>query len=364
MIAAVHLRAARDAGATVAGVIASSPERGVEIAHAWGLPRGYASVDEALADDIDVLHVCTPNDTHFAYVMAAIEAGVNVICEKPLATNLADAEVMSDAATKAGVVATVPFVYRYHPLVREIRARRIAGDFGDVTLLHGSYLQDWLLNEHSSSWRVDASIGGASRAFADIGTHWCDLAEFVSGERFATVSATTSITYATRRAPDSPSFSSGRGGEGARLVVTTEDVASATFRTERGIIANTVISQVSAGRKNRLWFELDGTKGSAVFDQENPETIWLGAENEARIIHRGTGSVSSDQARLNRVPAGHPQGYPDAFAAFVADTYSAVSGATPDGLPTFSDGLRASRLIDATLKSAADDCWTAVAAQG
>lgn len=358
MIGAVHIRAARDAGALVVGVLGSSPERSSEAAATWGVDTAYASLDHLLADRPDVVQICTPNATHHAYALAAIEAGLNVVCEKPLALSVDEALDLVAAADRAGVVATVPFVYRYHPLVRELRARRVAGEFGSVALVHGSYLQDWLLNPLSSSWRVDAALGGRSRAFADIGSHWCDLAEFISGERFTSVSAATSITYPTRPIPAGPSFGgAGSRDEAPQVAVTTEDTAVATFRTDSGATANTVISQVSAGRKNRLWVEIDGTAGSAVFDQENPETVWLGSEATSSILHRGAGRIAADQARLNRVPAGHPQGYPDAFSAFLGDTYAAVRGEAPEGLPTFRDGLRAAGIIDAVLDSAASSNW-------
>jgi predicted dehydrogenase len=358
MIANVHRRAIADAGAALAGVLGSTSERSQRAGAEWGV-RGYADLSELLADGIDVVHVCAPNATHAEYALAVIEAGVNVVVEKPLATSTADARRLAEAARLAGVVATVPFVYRFHPLVRELRARRIAGEFGDLTLLHGSYLQDWLVSADSSSWRVDAAVGGASRAFADIGSHWCDLVEFVSGERFASVSAVTSVAYETRPAASGASFGGPSTG-GDRVTVTTEDTAVATFRTASGIVANTVISQVAAGRKNRLWFELDGSAGSAVFDQENPESVWLGGESGSTVLHRGEGMVSADQARLNRTPPGHPMGYLDAFGAFVADTYAAIGGASPEGLPTFADGVRSATIIDAVLSSAATSTWTEI----
>lgn len=356
MIGAVHRNAARLAGAVITGVLASSHDRSRAVAADWGVPRGYADLDELIADRPDVVHICTPNATHFPYAMAVIAAGINVICEKPLALSAEQALQLVDAAAAASVVATVPFVYRYHPLVREIRAQRESGMLGDVKLIHGSYLQDWLLNENSSSWRVDPDAGGRSRAFADIGSHWCDLAEFLSGERFASVSASSLIAYPTRPAAGGPSFSGG-SATAERVAVLTEDAAVATFITQTGVLANTVISQVSGGRKNRLWIELDGTEKSAVFDQENPDQIWFGTERGATILRRGEGDVSAAQARLNLVPAGHPQGYLDAFQAFISDTYAAVDGEVREGLPTFADGLRSTAIVDAVLESARSGSW-------
>ncbi|OIH94648.1 Gfo/Idh/MocA family protein [Curtobacterium sp. MCBA15_001] len=367
MIAAVHVRAARAAGADVLGILGRTAERSAQVAAQLDLPRGYASLDEVIADAPDVVHVCTPNDQHHPQALAVIRAGINVVCEKPLAVSSEQAGELERAAAEAGVVATVPFVYRFHPMVREVRTRIADGDLGRLLAVHGHYLQDWMLDEDSSSWRVDAGSGGLSRAFADIGSHWCDLVEFVIGEPFRSVSAATDIVYPTRPAASGPSFSGSPDPDpiadaDTRAEVTTEDTAVATFRTEQGRIGNVVISQVAAGRKNRLWFEVDGTRGSAAFDQEQPESAWFGNDTGAQIVVRDPAQGSPDQRRLAIVPAGHPQGYLDAFAAFVVDTYTAVrTGVAPDGLPTFADGARSARVIDAVVASAADGRWGAIA---
>ncbi|MFD2422634.1 Gfo/Idh/MocA family protein [Amycolatopsis pigmentata] len=359
MIAAVHRRAILASGGVVAGVLGSSPERAAAVAAQWDT-TSFVDLDALLAANIDVVHVCSPNATHLEYALAAVDAGLHVVCEKPLATTVADAALLAGAAANAGVVATVPFVYRYHPLISELRARRMQGRFGRWNALHGSYLQDWMLAPSAGNWRVDSAAGGASRAFADIGTHWCDLVEFVSGERIAEVSATTSVAVAERPATSTQSFS-GDGGYGPTEAVTTEDIAIATFLTEAGVPGNVVVSQVAAGRRNRLWFELDGADGSAVFDQENPESAWLGHPDGATLLARGAGELSDAQKRLSFLPGGHPQGYQDAFSAFVADTYEGIrTGRLPDGLPTFEDGARAARIVDAVLGSALSRAWAPV----
>jgi predicted dehydrogenase len=373
MIAAVHIRSARVAGAKVIGILGRTPERSADVAAQHDIPKGYANLEELLADAPDVVHICTPNDQHHPQTLAVLHAGINVVCEKPLALNSAQADELAAAAAAAGVVATVPFAYRFHPMVREIRARIVAGDLGSVIGMHGSYLQDWMLDEDASSWRVDPGASGLSRAFADIGSHWCDLVEFVTGERFVAVSAITDIVYPTRPTDSGPSFSgaptpdapaSDRSGGTVpdRALVTTEDTAVATFRTASGRIGNVVISQVAAGRKNRLWFEIDGTRQSAAFDQENPESAWFGSETGATIVVRDPAQGSADQRRLAVVPSGHPQGYLDAFAAFVTDTYDAVrTGVAPDGLPTFADGARSAHIIDAVIASAGATAWKDIA---
>nr|WP_298150071.1 Gfo/Idh/MocA family oxidoreductase [uncultured Pseudoxanthomonas sp.] len=361
MIGAVHRRAALLAGAVVRGVSASSPERGAEVAEAWNVPRAYRDIGEALADpEVQVVHVCTPNHLHRAMAQAALEAGKHVICEKPLATTLHDAEALSALAASTGLVATVPYVYRYHPVVREARARIAHGDLGPLRLIHGSYLQDWLLDPASNNWRVDPALGGASRVFADIGSHWCDLVEWVSGERFVDVSAAFETVIAQRAAATGLSFATPAAG-GAMQPVSSEDVAAALFKTGNGTLASLTVSQVSAGRRNRLWFEIDGAQASVAFDQEDSERLWIGLPDQREeIFVRGPGAGSAEQRRLSVLPPGHAQGYGHCFDAFVADTYRAIVAERPEGLPTFEDGRRSALIVDRVIASARTRAWTSI----
>jgi predicted dehydrogenase len=341
----VHGRSALVAGAQVVGAIGSSPDRAAAAAEATGAERGFADLDELLAADLDVVHVCTPNNTHLPVTLRALEAGKHVICEKPLATSVQDAAGLHAAVLEASLVGTVPFVYRYHPMVRELRTRIAEGEAGLITSLHGSYLQDWLAGANDQNWRVDDEAGGPSRTFADIGSHWCDLMEFVTGDRIAAISAQTRTIRGRRGGVD----------------VRTEDLATAQFRTEAGVVGTVVVSQVAAGRKNRLYLEVSGTESSFGFDQEDPDRLWAGRRTESRLLTRDPETLSPPAARVNRLPAGHAQGYQDAFDSFVADSYAAVLGDRPDGLPDFAAGARSARLVDAVLRSAAaDSAWITV----
>lgn len=361
MIGAVHRRAALLAGAVVRGVSASSPERATEVAQAWDVPRAYRDIEEVIADpQVQVVHVCTPNHLHRAIAQAALEAGKHVVCEKPLATTLEDAKVLASLAASTGLVATVPFVYRFHPVIREARARIAQGELGPLRLIHGSYLQDWLLDPASNNWRVDPALGGASRVFADIGSHWCDLVEWVGGERFVEVSAAFETVIAERGAVTGQSFTTPAAG-GAMQAVSSEDVAAALFKTDSGTLASLTVSQVSAGRRNRLWFEIDGAKASVAFDQEDSERLWVGLPDQREeIFVRGPGAGSSEQRRLSVLPAGHAQGYGNCFDAFVADTYRAIRAERPEGLPTFDDGLRSALIVDRVIASARSRAWTPI----
>ncbi|HIE5095234.1 TPA: Gfo/Idh/MocA family protein [Stenotrophomonas maltophilia] len=361
MIGAVHRRAALLAGASIRGVAASSPHRARAVAQAWGVARAYRDIDEVVADpQVQVVHVCTPNHLHRAMAQAALEAGKHVVCEKPLATTLDDAQALAALAASTGLIATVPFVYRYHPVVREARARIAQGELGPLHLIHGSYLQDWLLDPASNNWRVDPALGGASRVFADIGSHWCDLVEWVSGERFAEVSAAFDTVIAERGSTGGQSFST-PAAAGPMQAVASEDVAAAMFRTGAGTLASLTVSQVSAGRRNRLWFEIDGARASVAFNQEDAERLWIGLPDQREeIFVRGPGAGSAEQRRLSVLPAGHAQGYAQCFEAFVADTYRAIQGEQPDGLPSFADGLRSAQIVDRVIASARTRAWTTI----
>jgi predicted dehydrogenase len=363
-IGAVHARSAVLAGGRVAGVAASSKESSERAAVALGAERAYES-GEALVEspDVDVVHICAPNSLHVPLALAALEAGKHVVCEKPLALDEAGAAQLVAAAADAGAIAAVPFVYRYYPMAREARARFRAGATGALRLVHGTYLQDWLSRSEDDNWRVDESLGGASRAFADIGSHWCDLAEFLSGERIARISARTATVFAERtHAEGRAAFDRGDSG-GSTRAVSTEDVATVQLETAGGALGAVVISQISQGRKNRLWIELDAAEESLAFDQESPETLWRGTRDGSSVIPRDPALLSEDAARLCTLPPGHPQGYADCFDAFVADVYAAIrDGAEPDGMPRFADGRRAVSITEAVLASAREQAWVDVPA--
>jgi predicted dehydrogenase len=268
-----------------------------------------------------------------------------------------------NAAENSGRVATVPFVYRFYPMVREARAR-LRADSRVPRLIHGSYLQDWLSTAGDDNWRVDPLAGGPSRAFADIGSHWCDLVEFVTGDRIESLSAEL-ITAVPERVADEGvhAFESGAVAGGALRAVTTEDAALVTFRTRRGVAGSLVVSQVSSGHKNQLRFEIAAPDATLAFDQEQPDTLWIGRRGPSEIATRDAEHLDPSAAAYVSVPPGHPQGYQDCFDSFVADTYRAIEAGSADavdGLPTFADGARAARITDAVLRSSVARAWVEV----
>ncbi|MGW5875476.1 Gfo/Idh/MocA family protein [Nocardiopsis terrae] len=348
----VHSHAVRASGGEVVGVAGSSPEKAEVFRAANGIARAHADALELVrSPDVDVVHVCTPNHLHAPLSLAALSAGKHVVCEKPLATDAGTARELTRTAREAERVAVVPFVYRFHPMVREARARIAAGSIGRVSLAHGGYLQDWLLYPEEDNWRVDPKVGGPTRAFGDIGSHWCDMLEFVTGDRITAVSAQTSRIADTR-------------GEDGGRAVTTEDLVTFQFTTAGGTVGSAVISQVSPGRKNQLVLEVSGTEGSLRFDQERPETLWAGGRGRTGTVSRDDPALSPDAARLSGLPVGHPQGYQDCFNSLVADTAAAIAGSAPEGLPVFADGLRTAVLAESVLTSARERRWVDVPTAG
>lgn len=350
-VGTVHARAVHAAGGVLSAVAGSTPETGRAAAARLNAGRHAARADDLVtADDVDIVHICTPNHTHAELAEQALAAGKHVICEKPLSVDSGTARRLAELADATVAVTAVPFVYRFYPMARDARARVGRGDTGRLRLMHGTYLQDWLSSSAVTDWRVDPRLGGLSRAFADIGVHWCDLIEFVSGHRITRLSSRLLTAYPQRR------------GGGQVTEVRTEDAATVQFETDLGALGSVVVSQVSPGHKNRLWFSLDGEAASLSFDQQAPDTLWVGGREQNISVLRGAAAQRPEAGRYALVPAGHPQGYQDAFTAFISDVYAAISGQRPDGLPTFEDGLRAAYLTDAVLRSAGSQSWVDVSA--
>jgi predicted dehydrogenase len=362
-IGAVHVEALRRLGVEVLGVCASTPER----AAAKQLAPAYESYEALLADArVDVVHVTTPNHLHHAQVRAAIEAGKHVVCEKPLALTSSESGDLFELAQRSGLVHCTNFNLRFYPQAHQARALVGSGALGDVWSVHGSYLQDWLLYPTDWNWRLEPEKGGALRAVADIGSHWMDLAQWVSGRRIASVFADLETAILVRRRPagEVETFASADEVERVDAPMVTEDIAHLLFRFEAAGVGAAVVSQVSAGNKNALRLEVDGSAGALAWNSERPEDLWLGHRDQPNeTLLRNPGLLDPAAQARTTLPAGHAEGFAETFRELYRAVYAAVAeGAMPaePDFPTFADGHTANVLGDAIALSNRERRWVEV----
>jgi predicted dehydrogenase len=340
-------------------------------ADALGVPRAYGSFEALAADrDVHVVHNTTPNFLHGPVIRAALAHRKHIVSEKPLAPSADEAHALWQAARDAGVVHAVTFNYRGNPMVQQARAMVAAGDLGTVHYVHGAYLQDWLLKPTDFSWRLEPEKGGASSAMGDIGSHWCDLAQHISGMRIEAVLADLATVVATRYKPraDREAFAAATGDLGEPFQMRSEDLATILVRFEGGAKGVVSVGQVCAGHKNDLWLEVNGSTSSLRWRQERQNELWIGHRDEANALLAKDPSLLTAAARgYTHLPGGHQEGWSDAFFNLLRDVYDAVAGRTDPGrgtaFATFEDGYRVAALIDAVLASHRDGgVWTSVAA--
>lgn len=371
-IATHHIDALRRLGDVDVVALAGSSETSADRrARALGVPRAYGSYDALIRDpDVAVVHNTTPNHLHLPVTMAALAAGKHVVSDKPLALNVEQARQLRDAASAAGVAHVVTFNYRGNPLIQHAREMIAANEIGAVTFVHGHYLQDWMTDPHVYSWRSDPSRGGASSALGDIGSHWCDLAEHVVGSKIVAVLAdlTTVVPVRYSSGASREAFSQGGAQPHEQIAITSEDLASVLLRFENRARGSLSVGQVLPGHKNDLKLEVNGRSGSLAWRQERQNELWLGrAAEPSAIIVKDPSLLHGDAARFARLPAGHQEGWSDAFFNVIADAYRWIRdggrpAAKPEALADFSDGHRAQCVIDAMLQShAAGGVWQTLA---
>ncbi|QWT19346.1 Gfo/Idh/MocA family oxidoreductase [Bacillus sp. NP157] len=370
-IAAHHLDAVRRLGnVDIVGIAGSSLESATRRARELNVDKAYAGYRDLLADPaVHVVHNTTPNHLHREVTLAALRAGKHVISDKPLAATMEEARELYEAAREANLAHVVTFNYRGYPLVQQARAMIAKGKIGKGVFVHGCYLQDWLTDEHAYTWRLDPAKGGASSALGDIGSHWCDLAEHVTGARITEVLADLHTVVPVREAADTSAKAfAGKGkGAGKKHRITSEDLASVLLRFDNGARGCVTVGQVLPGHKNDLRLEVNGREGSLAWRQEQPNELWLGRHDKANtVITRDPAQLDPSAQPYAHLPAGHPEAWADAFRNVIADAYAWIHAgakpkAKPIALPTFADGYRNSLLVDAMLKShAAGGAWQTV----
>ena len=367
-----HVDAVRRAG--LGEVVALAGADALQLAarsRELGVARTTGNVAELLADPtIDVVHVCTPNYTHVELATAALEAGKHVVVEKPLALDSASAYGLAELARRRGRHAMVSFTYRGYPMVRKARALVAARELGELRLIHGQYLQDWLARASDYDWRVEPAQAGRSRAVADIGMHWFDTVEFISGSRVEAVFADLPTFLAWRDKPVGKIATFGAAvGDTERVRVNSEDAAALVLRFRNGARGSCLVSQISIGHKNDLVVEVDGSEKSMAWHQEAPEQLWLGSRDGSQALIRepDPGNVPG----VPELPAGHPEGWGEAlrdllrpfYAAIVADQEPPAPGEAAN-YPTLFDGARAVSFVEAVLDSSRDGRWVSMSDRG
>jgi predicted dehydrogenase len=372
-IGPVHVEALRRIGVEVVGLLGRSAERTARAAVALAIPLVYRNLDELLDDSrVGVVHIATPNAFHFDQAKRVLESGRHVICEKPLATSSTESQaLLTLAESRPALAAAVNYNVRYYPLCHEIRDRIANGSAGGVLSVSGSYVQDWLLYPDDYNWRVEPDGPGQLRAVADIGTHWMDLAQFLIGTPIRSVSADLATFHQARfkRSGESDTFS-GVGERGlvpapAAVEVTTDDHAAVLLRFEGGARGAFHVSQVTAGRKNRLTIEIAATEGSFSWNSDSPNRLWIGSRRGPnQVLERDPALVGRSAARISHYPGGHAEGFPDTFKQLYLDVYGWIVAGQAAGLapafPTFADGDREVRLCEAIAQSAAQERWVTV----
>jgi predicted dehydrogenase len=371
-IGPVHAEALRRIGVAVVGVLGSSPERAAPLARRLGIGRVYADLDELLGDPaVGAVHVASPNACHFEQAAAVLRAGKHVVCEKPLATTAAETSALVALAdSRPGQAAAVNYNVRFYPLCHEFRERIARGDIGRVLTVTGSYTQDWLLKPEDYNWRVEPDGGTNLRAVADIGTHWMDLAQFVLGRPIRSVLADLATFHSQRLRPagagSAETFGGGSAESGTQPVtvaVTTDDYGAILLRWDaqtRGVFH---VSQMIAGRKNRVVLEVAGTEGALAWDSDCPNHLWIGRRDVPnQLLERDPSLLSPSARALAHYPGGHAEGFPDTFKQLFVAVYDAiVTGLSAHpAYPTFADGDRELRLCEAIARSAKEGRWVDV----
>ena len=366
-IGSVHLMTLRRLGIPIIGVLGSSPARGADRARALGVARAYHALDELLADPaVHVVHVTSPNVAHYEQVKAILQAGKHVICEKPLAMTSAQSAEMLAIARASGMVAAVCYNTRFYPLNQHAHGMMKAGDLGDLRLITGHFHQDWLAKETDWNWRLEADEGGPLRSVSDIGTHWVDLTNFITGQRPTAVMADLATFITQRQKPLGPveTFTTTTGPSETRTI-TTDDAATILLRYGNGGRGMLSTSQISHGRKGLLSWDISGSNASAAWSAESPENLWIGhraAPNQ--ILLRDPSLMNATGAAAAGLPGGHPEGFADTWGAFFGQVYTDVArgGRAPASTwATFDDGHYEMLFCDAVLESAARGAWVDVA---
>jgi predicted dehydrogenase len=364
----VHTENVRRLGnVEVAAIVGSRPETAQKFAATWNIPFATSSLGDVLKrPEINAVHICTPNADHFPMSLAAINSGKAVLCEKPLTLDVTEARQLVAAAEEKKAINCVQHNLRYYPVVQQIRQMVAAGDLGDILIVQGTYSQDWLLYETDWNWRLDSKFNGKLRVMGDIGSHWMDMIQHTTGLQITAVCAELATFHQTRRRPKgSVETFSGKKTSTAdyeSFTVDTEDFGMVMLKLGDRARGAFTVSQMSAGRKNRFAFEIFGTKAGVSWDQEQPDSLWIGHRNEPnQSIVKDASLLYPAAATFADLPGGHSEGYDDAHKQVFKRFYAKLADpSAPVEYPTFQDGLRGMILLEKVAESAARQAWVTV----
>lgn len=361
----VHTEAVRRLGNVEVAAIAVSPGRDANAtAESFGIDRGTNDWKEIAADkSIDAVHILTPNALHAAMAIEFMNAGKHVLCEKPLATTSAEARQMADAAVKTGRVNVTHHNLRYYPVVQHIRQMIASGELGEVLAVQGTYSQDWLLYDTDYNWRIEEATNGKARVVGDIGSHWMDMIQHLTGLKLTAVCADTSIVHKTRKKPKgSVETFTGKTlspSDYQDITITTEDFAAVLVKLGDRARGAYTVSQISAGNKNRFQVEIYGTKCGVQWNQESPDTLWIGHRNSPnQLIMKDPSLLAPAAQSFADLPGGHSEGYDDTHKQLCRRFYRKIADpSAPIDFPTFEDGWWGMKCIEAVMESASKQAW-------
>jgi predicted dehydrogenase len=365
-IGPVHIEALRRLGVLVVGVMGSTPEKSKQAKERFHLIKSYNNYEEMLEDkDADVVHITTPNVHHFEMASQALHAGKHVMCEKPLGMNPQETQALAELAASKPLAAGVCYNVRFYPINLDLRNRIQNNEMGEIFHINGSYVQDWLFHPTDYNWRVLSEHGGKLRTVADTGTHWMDLITSVTGLKITAVFADIKTFHPTRQRPlgevDTFSGESQTQMETEEIEIDTEDYGSLLFRFDNGALGTLYVSQITAGRKNCIRYEITGSKCTAAWNSEAPNDLWLGHRDQPNeSIIRDPALLSESARRYTDYPGGHNEGYPDTFKQLFRAFYDYIAAedfSAQPGFPTFADGHHEVTICDAIVESVEKQTW-------
>lgn len=365
-IGEVHLKILRGLpGVNVVGVYDADRARMEQIAKLYGIEHTALSADELIDNDrIDVYHNCTPNHLHFQLNKRILQKGKHLLSEKPLALSAAEAKELKDLAKEQSVLTAINFCYRYYPVVQEARLRVLAGGIGKPRMVKGNFLQDWLLYETDYNWRLDRAYTGLSNTMADIGSHWCDIAQFLTGSQIVSVMGDAQTLVPERKkGKAAATFSNSAELDYELKKIEVDDYVSAFLRFDNGMVGCFTASSLCAGRKVALEVEVYGSESSLLWSHEHPSILKAGFRNKANeSFIEGPQLQSSESAKYALLPSGHPMGYHDAVYNLFKHFYDGVTernqgGTVVEEWPNFENGYQLAKVVEAIVASTKAKTW-------